>query len=157
MDKGGEGARIKLVIDASVVVKWIIPGEPWEEEAKTLKNEIVLGRVETYAPELIVYEVSSAIYKAIKNKILKAQDGVKALKAISSIGLNLVQISWHDAAEILELATSTGLTVYDSAYLWLSKMLKAKLVTADKELRRRGENIAETILLNEMNHLNRQG
>jgi len=148
--EGGERKKVRLVIDASVIVKWIIPGEPWEEEAKALKNKIVLGQLEAYAPELIIYELTSAISKAVKNKVLEPKDGADALEAVGSIGINLVQISWQEASEIFKIAIASGLTTYDSAYLWLSKRLKTKLVTADEELKRKGEAITETILLGEL-------
>jgi len=45
----GERTKVRLVIDARVAVKWVISGEPWEKEAKALKNGIVLGRLEAYA------------------------------------------------------------------------------------------------------------
>ena len=60
--------------------------------------------------------------------------------AISAVG-------W---AEILKIATASGLTTYDSTYLWLSKKLEGKLTTADEELRRRGEIITKTVLLGEL-------
>lgn len=41
MDKGGEGEKPKVVVDASVAVKWVIPGEPWEEQAVALKDMVV--------------------------------------------------------------------------------------------------------------------
>jgi len=153
MAEGGEGEQVKLVIDASVAAKWIIPGEPWEEEANTLKNAIASGRVKAYAPTLIVYELASILLKAIKNSILKVQDGVEALKAIGSLGINLIPILWKESAEILKIATTAGLTTYDSTYLWLSKKLEGRLITADEELKRKGEIVAETISLGELGSL----
>ena len=150
MAKGGKREQVKLVIDASVVAKWVIPGEPWEEEASTLKNAIASGHVKAYAPTLIVYELASVILKAIKNNILKVQDGFEALKAIGSLGINLIPILWEESAEILKIATASGLTTYDSTYLWLSKKLEGKLITADEELRRGGEIITKTVLLGEL-------
>ena len=50
MAEGREGKEVKLVIDASVAAKWIIPGELWEEEASILKNAIASGRVKATRP-----------------------------------------------------------------------------------------------------------
>jgi hypothetical protein len=33
MDKGGSPEGLRAVVDASVVVKWGIPGEPWRARA----------------------------------------------------------------------------------------------------------------------------
>jgi len=91
--------------------------------------------------------------KAIKNNILKVQDGVEALKAIGSLGINLVPIQWEESAEILKIAAASDLTAYDSTYLWLSKKLEGKLITADEELKRKGETITKTISLGKLDYL----
>ena len=150
MDKGGEGEQVKLVVDASVAAKWIIPGEPWEEEANNLKGAIVLGRVEAYAPILLTYELASVLLKAVKRGVLKAADGIEALKAVGSLGIDLAPVLWEEVAEVFEAADSTSLTIYDAAYLWLSKKLNAPLVTADEKLCKKGGRIAKIISLQDL-------
>ena len=39
-----------------------------------------------------------------------------------------------DPLAVFALAVETGLTAYDGAYLWLSRELKAPLVSLDREL-----------------------
>jgi len=141
---------VRFVIDASVAAKWILPGEPWEEKANMLKKAIALGRVEAYAPTLLTYELASVLLKAVKKSVLKALDGIEALKAISFLGINLVPVLWEEVAEVFETASSSGLTIYDAAYLWLSKKLDADLITADEKLRKKGEKIAKVLLLEEV-------
>ena len=141
---------MRLVIDASVAAKWILPGEPWEEKASTLKKAIALGRVEAYAPTLLTYELASVLLKAVKKNVLKVLDGIEALKAISFLGINLAPVLWEEVAEVFETASSSGLTIYDAAYLWLSKKLDADLITADEKLRKKGEKIAKVLLLEEV-------
>ncbi len=150
MAEGREGKKVKLVIDASVAAKWIISGEPWEEEAKMLKDAIASGRLEAYAPTLIIYELASIMSKAVKSSVLKPQDGADALEAVGSIGIKMAPILWREAAEVLKTAIASGLTVYDSAYLWLSRKLEGKLITADEKLKEKGATITETILLGEL-------
>jgi predicted nucleic acid-binding protein len=131
MDKGGQVEKPRVVIDASVAAKWVIPGEPWDAQAERLKEKIAHGEIEIYAPTLLLYEVASVILKATSVHILKLSDGVEALKAIGRLGINIQTTSWNDLPEILQTATTTKLTIYDSAYLHLSKKMNAKLVTAD--------------------------
>jgi len=150
MGKGGEGKQVKLVVDASVAAKWIIPGEPWEEEANTLKRAIVSGRVEAYAPTLLTYELASVLLKAVRKGVLKAVDGIEALKAVGSLGIDLAPVLWEEVAEIFEVADSTSLTIYDATYLWLSKKLDAPLVTADEKLCKKGGRIAKIISLQDL-------
>jgi len=150
MDKGGQGEKPKVVIDASVAVKWIIPGEPWEAQARTLKERIASREIEAYAPPLLLYEVASVIQKSILRGALRLGDGIEALKAMGRLGLNIQPTSWDDLAEILNIATTTKLTVYDAAYLHLSRKMEAKLVTVDNKLKKRGESVTVTILLEEL-------
>ncbi|MBS7635628.1 type II toxin-antitoxin system VapC family toxin [Candidatus Bathyarchaeota archaeon] len=150
MDKGGQGAKPKIVVDASVVVKWIIPGEPWEEQARAVGEKIVSGEVEAYAPHILSYEVASAILKSILIGAIKSSDGIEALEALESLGISVQTTEWGDLKEILRLAVATKLTIYDSAYLHLTKKIGAKLITADSQLKQKGENVAEIILLKDL-------
>jgi len=150
MDKGGKEKQVKLVVDASVAAKWIIPGVPWEEEANTLKRVIVSGQVETYAPILLTYELASVLLKAVRKGVLKTVDGIEALKAVGSLGIDLAPVLWEEVAEIFEVADSTSLTIYDATYLWLSKKLNAPIVTADEKLCKRDGRISKIISLQDL-------
>ena len=141
---------MKLVVDVSVAAKWIIPGEPWEEEANNLKRAIVSGRVDAYAPTLLTYELASVLLKAVRKGVLEADDGIEALKAVGSLGISLAPVLWEEVAEVFEAANSTSLTIYDAAYLWLSKKLDAPLVTADEKLCKKGGRIAKIISLQDL-------
>jgi len=152
MDKGGQGEKpkTKMTIDASVAAKWVIPGEPWDAEARILKENIASGDVEAYAPLLIIYEVASVLLKAISIGALKLSQGIEALRAMGELSVNIQTTSWNDITEILSVVEATKLTIYDSTYLHLSKRIGGKLVTADRELKEKGKTITETILLKEL-------
>ena len=141
---------MKLVVDVSVVAKWIIPGEPWEDEANNLKGAIVSGRVEAYAPTLLTYELASVLLKAVRKGVLKPGDGIEALKAVGSLGISLAPVLWEEVTEVFQAASSTSLTIYDAAYLWLSKKLDAALVTADEKLCKKGGRISKIISLQDL-------
>ncbi len=146
MDKGGQDERT-IVVDASVAAKWIIPGEPWGDNAGKLKESIVSGKVVAYAPPLFSYELASVILRSINTGVLTFEDGVESLNAIKLLGINIQPTLWNHIVEMLDIALTTKLTIYDSAYLHLSKRLGAKLITADEELKRKGERVAEVCLL----------
>ncbi|RLE50045.1 MAG: hypothetical protein DRJ31_02620 [Candidatus Methanomethylicota archaeon] len=151
MDKGGQGEWFRVVIDASVAAKWVISGEPWEEKARALREKMVLGEVEVHAPQLLLYEVASVVLKSVLKGILELRDGIEALKALGRLGLKVQVISWDDMVEVLNIATLTKLTAYDSAYLYLSKKLNAPLITADDQLKKKGGSVAEVVLLKDLN------
>jgi len=155
VDKGGQGAKPRIVVDASVVVKWVIPGEPCEELARAVGEKVVSGEVEAYAPHLLLYEVASAILKSIIIGAIKLSDGIEALEALEHIGIRVHTTRWGDLREILELAAATKLTIYDSVYLHLTRRLGARLITADSQLKQRGENVAEILLLKDFEPIKR--
>ena len=51
----------RYVVDASVVAKWILSGEPYQENTAKLKEDFVAGQVELCAPALVVNEVANAL------------------------------------------------------------------------------------------------
>jgi|GEM_PF-2944028 len=73
----------------------------------------------------LFYEVTTVIPKSMLTGTLTFNDGIEALKVLGNLGLNAQTINWIDLAEILHIATITKLTIYDSAYLHLSKKVNA--------------------------------
>ncbi|MEM2238355.1 MAG: type II toxin-antitoxin system VapC family toxin [Candidatus Caldarchaeum sp.] len=143
MDKGGQREKLKIVVDASVAAKWIIPGEKWEKNARALAEDIAYRRVEAHGPSLILYELASVINKAIRAGKMSLEDGEKALQAMGAIGLIVDNIDWDDLSEILRIAESTKLTIYDAAYMYLAKRIGCKLLTVDTEIIEKGGSITE--------------
>jgi predicted nucleic acid-binding protein len=90
------------------------------------------------------------ISRAVRNGVLSQQDAAEALRAIGLLGIELVEVRWEDAAEMLEIAIRSGLTTYDSAYLLVSKRVGGRLVTADDELRDRGRAVMEVVALGDI-------
>jgi predicted nucleic acid-binding protein len=152
MDKGGSTTRLRAVVDASVVVKWGLPGEPWRKEANLLKQKIVFGEVEAYAPSLLLYEVSSVMYKALSSGVISIDDAWEILSSLKDIGIRLANFYWDELTELLELAQQSRLTVYDSSYLLLAKKINTILVTADEDLKKKGEKIAPVILIRDISN-----
>jgi len=59
---------MKYTIDASVMARWFIPGEEYEEEALKIRNDYAQGKIQLYAPTPIKYEVLNSIWKAVTRK-----------------------------------------------------------------------------------------
>jgi predicted nucleic acid-binding protein len=136
-------------VDASVVAKWIIPGEPWEREALKLKEDIVIGDMEAYAPQLLLYEIASVISTSIRKGIMRFEDGLQALTRLKDLRINVLNTDWDDLTDILEISAKTGLTIYDSTYIQVSRKVDGALMTVDDELKRRGEETTRIVHLGE--------
>jgi predicted nucleic acid-binding protein len=122
------------VVDASVVAKWVLPGEPNQENALKLKKDHVLGLVELHAPAFIVEEVANALWRATKLKRLSQEDAKEALNALNDMKIILCESDWMMAAQSLAIACKHNIALYDASYLFLTDKIKAQLLTADNKL-----------------------
>ncbi|MFQ6086357.1 MAG: type II toxin-antitoxin system VapC family toxin [Candidatus Bathyarchaeia archaeon] len=124
----------RYVVDASIVAKWVLPGEPYEEQSVRLKEDSVGGVVELHAPSLLPYEVGNLLWRATRLKRIEKGEARSALEALATLRITLHDVNWLFVTECLELSSALDLSVYDTGYIFLSSMLKAPLVTADKQL-----------------------
>jgi predicted nucleic acid-binding protein len=117
---------MKLVIDASVAVKWYVP-EIFEADA----DRVLRTASELHAPELILPEFSNIIWKKIKLGEITGPIGRNIVNAFSSANIML-----HSHRQIVKSAfigaAMSGQTVYDWTYLALALALSCELVTADQ-------------------------
>lgn len=122
------------MVDASVIAKWILPGEPYQDNAVRLKEDCVSGMSELCAPSFIVEEVANALWRAIKLERISEEDAQEALKALNDMRIELHELNWSEVSQGLSIACKLDLTVYDTSYLFLANKIKACLITADKKL-----------------------
>jgi predicted nucleic acid-binding protein len=117
-----------FIVDASVVVKWFVP-EIHSEAARRL----LTSPHEYVAPDLLFAETANTIWKKIRRKELKLEEG---RRLVADIGRSAVgTVSCRALAEDAHaLANATGQTVYDALYVALAVRLNTRLITADDRL-----------------------
>jgi predicted nucleic acid-binding protein len=115
-------------------VKWLLPGEPYDENADRLRQDVLSAKAKMCAPSFMVQEVTNALWKAIKLRRITKADAQDALKSSDDLQINLYEFNWTEASDELAIANKLDLAVYDAAYLFLSEKMKAKLITADDKL-----------------------
>ena len=113
------------VADASLLGA-VVFGEPRAFEARAL-----LAGVDLYEPTLLAYELASITRKKIGIYPEQQEVLLQALEESLNMEISWVEIP-HPA--VVELALETGLTTYDSSYLYLAKNLGVPLVTFDQQL-----------------------
>ena len=126
-------------MDSSVVAKWVLPGEPYEENAVKLKQHHVSGIASLIAPVFITLEVANSLWKAVKLGRIIEEDAQEALKALNDMGIKLHESNWVQASEALNIACKLNLTIYDASYLSLTYKTKAQFITADNKLCEKAE------------------
>jgi len=124
-------ARVeKIVIDASVAVKWYNV-ETDTEKALRLRTAYAAGRVDIAAPYLITYEIANSLRY---NPDFGEMDVASAMKDLLDMQIDLRLLDPEQIEKSLELAYRHGITLYDSAYLALAETGGMTLYTADDRL-----------------------
>lgn len=134
---------MKLIVDASVAVKWAI-----EEDGRDAARRLVSDEYELLAPDFALVEIGNILWKKVRRREL---DHSQALKAGDEIGPTYDRLipTAELTAQALGLALALDHPVYDCLYLAAAEHEEAALVTADKNLKNKVGNTrhAERVLL----------
>lgn len=126
---------ITLVIDASVVLKWLglFQHEGLAAKANNLLDQWRQGSLSLLAPDLIWIEVANAHWRAARQNRFTPNDARASLASLHGHRLPTVPSEpFMDRA--LEIALLHGRTAYDSLYVALAENSQSILVTADEKL-----------------------
>ena len=116
---------MRLVVDASVAVKWLV-----EEEYSEIADTLLDGSHELIAPRLLVSEVGNALWRMVRmGELERSEAGSLAAK------IPEMAVSWMGdegiCTDAVRIALALDRPVYDCVYLALAHRLGATLVTAD--------------------------
>ncbi len=130
------------VIDASVLAQLYIvdEDEQFTDLAKTIVRRHTDGRLELVAPQFILYEIPSAIHRAVRRRRLALHDAQLAIGHF--FNLQLRTLGTEDSLpELIQSAyaraTQLNCHVYDALYLVVAEVLGIPFITADRKLYRR--------------------
>lgn len=123
------------VVDASIVVKWLLP-EPDSAAALTQRRQWTTeGRVPS-APNFLLIELHNVLWKKIQRGELTPDAPI--LSFAPTFGLDL---NWFPFEPLLPLAWPLALRcqipIYDALYAALAQQLQAPFYTADARLAER--------------------
>ncbi|MFV3129971.1 type II toxin-antitoxin system VapC family toxin [Niveispirillum sp. KHB5.9] len=117
---------MKLVVDASVIAKWILP-EPGSDLALGLRGYDVM------VPDLAFAEIANLLAMRVVRGEMTAPEAANALDFV--LAANPKAVSSRDlAAEALAMAGALKHPAYDLFYVALAREQGTRLVTADKKL-----------------------
>ena len=124
---------MRYVVDASVVLKWFLR-EPDSTAADVLLEKFLNDEVELLAPDLILVETASALWKrANVRKELSVREASLIYRDLLTLPLSLVASgTLADAA--LQLALAHSHSPYDAIYCALAIERRCDFVTADQTL-----------------------
>lgn len=128
----------RLVVDASVAAKWLLPEPGSDAAVRLLEKEDVAF----HAPELFDAELGNVFWKRVQRRQL---DAIEATEMIALV--TRMPVTRHSHADLLEpafaLAIELSITVYDALYVALALALDAPLATADRWLRERASSVVD--------------
>ena len=122
----------RMVVDASVTLKWIFL-EEGSGKAKELLKDYLEGKITLVAPKLWSVEVANAIRSAVHAKKITNRKGHELLIQIYKAKPRLVETE-EIMGQAFDNACSLDISVYDSLYLTLAWELKIKFATSDQKL-----------------------
>lgn len=125
---------MKLVLDASVVVAGVRPGEPGHEAARPRVVRALTGTDTVVMPAIMPVEVASALVRRGVDVGLIRQ----LVADLQASPHELVPISARRAAAITQVALACRLRAADAAYVWLAESRSLPLYTLDDEMLTRG-------------------
>ncbi len=118
----------RVVVDASVALKWFVP-----EELSTDARVFLAAEYELLAPDLLWAELANALWKKHRRRELDPRTAGRLLRDFSRVPIEFhATEQWAEPA--LELALRHGVTVHDGLYLALAAGYGCRVVTADRRL-----------------------
>ncbi len=121
------------VIDASVVLRWLLVDEPDREAALAVRDRIESGVLEPRQPPHFPIEVASALVTAARTGRLDVSNVGPLLRSLEAFRLD--GIDPRDfASAAAEAALELGLRVPDAGYVVCGRRTGGTLITADRRL-----------------------
>jgi predicted nucleic acid-binding protein len=133
-----------FVLDASIALAWCFADEA------TPATDALLSRLadeDAIAPALWRLEVANALTMAERRGRLSVAGLTRSVNLLQRLAV-AIDVDGPDRAfrELLDLARSERLTVYDAAYLELALRLGLPLATKDAKLRKAGAGLGLALL-----------
>ena len=115
---------MRIVVDASVAVKWVL-NEPRTEAALALRDEQLI------APALWLAEAANALWRHVRLAEMTSDEAFTRMDELGNAPVASFAIEPH-VARALEIATQINHPVYDCFYLALALREGIMLVTDDR-------------------------
>jgi len=123
----------RIVIDASVVLKWYLSDEEHGEKALDILDGHVSDHFSLHAPALLEFEVANGLTIAKRRARVGNNDVLKAMDGFTGLGIELYPLL-PLFRKVLDYSDKYNISAYDAAYVALANDLKCNVVTADKRL-----------------------
>ncbi len=123
----------RIVVDANVVVPLLVAEENSALAFRLWKSARLSGK-EILAPGLIIFEVTSAVYRKAFRKLIDWESAKSAIDVLTKLNIHLITDPLL-LVRAFEIARELGRpTTYDAHYLAVAEHFDAIFWTADEKL-----------------------
>jgi len=119
------------VLDASVILKLILPHEEDRDKAYQLLDDHISDNVRIAAPELLYYEIANVL---VTKTSLTREAAYQGFEKIFNLDIETFTLGIKEYRAAIDLAAKYGITVYDASYISLASSLECDFITADERL-----------------------
>lgn len=123
----------RMVIDASVVLKWYLTDKKFGIKAINLLDEYISNELDILAPSLLEYEVMNGLIIAQKRGRIKEDKILSAIEGFKNLGIRLKSLSYL-YPQVIHFCKIYNRSVYDASYMALALDEGISLITADEGL-----------------------
>jgi len=120
----------KIIVDASIVVKWYLK-ENDSEQALRLRDDHVSGRITITVPALLEYEVLNALKHS---EAYSETELIDIAHSLNKYGFESWRLNGRLKDETVRASSKYDVTMYDASYIALAILLRVPFYTADDEL-----------------------
>ena len=124
---------MKVVIDASVALKWQFEEKEASDPATFLLKDFAEGKIDMMTMTLFSYEILSAIHVAVSRKRISVAVGKRVLNYLTALGIE--ERSFEGLMdETFNLARKHNLSTHDCAYIVLAEKERCDIYVGDRKL-----------------------
>lgn len=137
LSTGEEDSKVfmvrKLIVDASVGIKWYLPEEQ-NLTADIILHQFNANKIDIVVPFLFRLEVVNSLLSATLSKRITYALAESSVRNFLKQGFNIIDLSAQNYRGIYEFAHKYSLSVYDANYVLLAEQENCNFVTADRKL-----------------------
>lgn len=120
------------VVDASLVIKWLVAGERFTKKARKLHDDAILRGITLIGPSMLVYEVESNLQYRLTQGSMTRFAANEALGAFYKVDVKI-----RNHSELVVRAREIARRyhqerIYDSLYAALAQLRGCEFWTADR-------------------------
>lgn len=128
---------VACIVDNSVVVAWLYPGQATQYTERLLERS---GSSTLHASFIWPAEFANAASVMVKRGILTDELGAEMIRMVDAFDL-VVDRTPADLRQIYQISRRYGLSAYDASYLELAIRLKLPLATRDAALKKASQTL----------------